>query len=331
MYQQLRNDVLVALDGRDKVSIGEVIRVLDVASEGYEIRRKELGLVVYDGDLPSVAKIYLVCKKMAGLTDGTLFNYRLILKNFFDIVQKPVRNITTNDIRMWLYTYQQDRNVGNRTLDKYREGVNRFFTWALEEGYVSSNPAKNIEAIRFETKQRQALSQIQLEYLRKACRSARDLAIIEVFYSTGCRVSELASMKKSDIDWRELSVHIFGKGRKHRYSFLNAKAEVALRAYLDSRTDDSEYLFVSVKRPYNRLHKDGVESIIRGISKRADLGKNVTPHIIRHTTATIALHNGMPIEDISKLLGHESVDTTMIYAKTSLESVHACEKRAASN
>lgn len=327
MYQQLRNEVLMALSDQRIVTLEDVIRVLDMVSEGYEVRKKNLEIVVWNGELPSAAKVYLICKKMAGLSEGTLENYRLILKNFFSVVQKPIHSITTNDIRMWLYTYQEDRNVGNRTMDKYRECIARFFSWALEEGYVTSNPAKNIESIRFETKQRQALTQIQLEYLRKACLSARDSAMLEVLYSTGCRVSELADMKKEDVDWRELSVHIVGKGRKHRYSFLNAKAEVSLKLYLDSRNDDSEYLFVSKKYPHNRLHRDGVEKIMRDISNRADLGRTVTPHIIRHTTATIALHNGMPIEDISKLLGHESVDTTMIYAKTSIESVHAGHRK----
>jgi integrase/recombinase XerD len=110
---------------------------------------------------------------------------------------------------------------------------------------------------------------------------------------------------------------------------LNAKAEVALINYLDSRNDDIEFLFVSMKSPHDNLKKDGIEKIIRNIAKRASkhIGKHITPHILRHTTATTALQSGMPIADISKLLGHESIDTTMIYAKTSLEDVRSGHKK----
>ena len=162
-----------------------------------------------------------------------------------------------------------------------------------------------------------------------ACETIREHAIIEFLYSTGARVSELTIIKKSDINWCEKSVHLFGKGRKHRVSFLNAKAEVALKKYLESRTDDCEYLFATVKKPYRNLGKDGVERIVRNIAKRAseNVGKHITPHILRHTTATTALQSGMPIVDISKLLGHESIDTTMICVKTSVKDVRSGHKK----
>ena len=327
MYEQLRSEVVVELSGKEMATVAEMLAVLDRVAEGYDITKKSICDAYRLEILPEAATIYLARKKMSGLSEETLENYQLILSLFFLIVKKPLEQITSNDLRMWLYAYQKSRNVSNRTLDKYRAIITRFFNWALDEGYICSNPARNVEAIRFEVKPRESLTQVQLEYLRMACKTPRDLAVIETLYSTGCRVSELAGLKKQDIDWRELTVHLFGKGKKHRFAFLNAKAEVALKKYLDSRHDDSEYIFVSVKTPHKPLHKDGIEKIIRDISKRATIGRNVTPHILRHTTATIALHNGMPIEAISKLLGHESIDTTMIYAKSSLEDVRAGHRK----
>lgn len=167
-----------------------------------------------------------------------------------------------------------------------------------------------------------------MEYLRLACKTPRDLAILEFLYSTGARVSEPIIVKKSDIDWYDKSVSLFGKGMKQRTSFLNAKAEVAIKRYLESRTDDNEYLFVSIKKPYKQLTKDAVERMVRIIANNTpQVKKKVTPHIFRHTTATTALQSGMPIADISKLLGHESIDTTMIYAKSSLEDVRTGHKK----
>lgn len=260
---------------------------------------------------------------IAGLSENTLINYKTILSLFFKWAKKMPDQITTNDIRMFLYVYRDHKNISSRSIDKYRAYIVSFFTWAVDQNYLSSNPAKNVEPVKYEEKPRESLSQLQLEYLRRSCNTTRELAIIEVLYSTGCRVSELSILKKSDVDWHDLSIHLFGKGRKHRKSFLNAKAEVALKMYLDSRHDDCEYLFVSEKKPYRQLHKTGIEKIVRNVSDRAmkDTGKRVTPHILRHTNATTALQNGMPIEDICKLLGHASIETTMIYAKTSMEDV----------
>lgn len=154
-----------------------------------------------------------------------------------------------------------------------------------------------------------------------ACRTPREKAMLEFFYSTGCRVSELCNVKKSDIDWRENSVHLFGKGKKHRTSFINAKCEVALTEYIAQRKDECEYLFVSERAPHDKLEKASIEKAIKKLAERAGINKRVTPHILRHTTATQAVNNGMAIEEVSKLLGHASISTTMVYAKVSTENV----------
>jgi len=329
MYEQMRNDFLVALSSEEKVDITTTLRILDQVIMNYDVRLKEADLDTYEGELPEIAKTYLICKKMTGLSNGTLENYRIILNVFFKKVKKLPQFITANEIREFLYTYQEQKSVSHRTIDKYREYITRFFAWAYNEGYISDNPARNIAAIKYEEKPREALTQVELEYLRMACETVRERAIIEFLYSTGARVSELIVIKKSDVNWYEKSVHLFGKGRKHRISFLNAKAEVALIKYLESRDDDCEYLFVSMKKPYQNLSKDGIEKIVRNIAHRAsnNIGKHITPHILRHTTATMALQSGMPIADISKLLGHESIDTTMIYAKSSIEDVRSGHKK----
>lgn len=329
MYEQMRNDFLVALSSQSEIDITTVLRTLDQVVTSYEIKQKENSLTTYGGELPEIAKTYLMCKKMAGLSNGTLDNYKTILNVFFREIKKPPQSITANEIREFLYMYQEQKGVSHRTIDKYREYITRFFTWAHNEGYLTNNPTRNIAAIKYEEKPREALTQVELEYVRMACDTMRERAIIEFLYSTGARVSELIAIKKADINWYEKSVHLFGKGRKHRTSFLNAKAEVALMKYLESRNDDCEYLFVTMKKPYRNLSKDGVERIVRNIAHRAsdNIGKHITPHTLRHTTASVALQSGMPIADISKLLGHESIETTMIYAKTTLDDVRSGHKK----
>ena len=329
MYEQMRNDFLVALSGVAGVDVDVALKVLDQVALKYEVSKKESELMFCGEELPEVARVYLACKKMAGLSNATLENYKIILSVFFREIKKQPQFIEANEIRKFLYVYQERKDISHRTIDKYREYITRFFAWAHNEGYISNNPARNIAAIKYEEKPREALTQVELEYLRMACQTIREHAIIEFLYSTGARVSELATIKKTDINWYEKSVRLFGKGRKHRVSFLNAKAEVALIKYLEIRNDDCEYLFVTAKRPYRNLSKDAIEKIVRNIARRTsnNIGKHITPHILRHTTATTALQSGMPIADISKLLGHESIDTTMIYAKSSLEDVRSGHKK----
>lgn len=329
MYEQFRNEMVMGLDAFPRGQIDEFLQVLDNVASKYEFNKRTMEIAVRVNEMPDCAKIYLVVKKMAGLSDTTLSNYKILLDVFFREIGKMPDQITTNDVRIFLFAYQKKRGISSRTLDAYRADIARFFAWAHNEGYIPSDPCKSLTPIKFEEVPRQALSQIELEYLRRACTSLRDVAILETFYSTGCRVSELAIMTKDDVNWRERTVHVFGKGRKHRTTFINAKAEVALKEYLDSRDDDSNYLFVSTRKPIRPLNKDSIEDIVRQISNRAynDIGRKVTPHILRHTTATTALQRGMPVEDISKLLGHESIETTMIYAKTSLDTVQAGHRK----
>jgi integrase/recombinase XerD len=331
MYEHFRNDFQCAAadHGVPQETIASMLGLLDNLASRYEVSRKETSLALFHEELPETVKTYIVSKKIEGLSQATLDTYLRMLKLFFRDIGKSPAQITTNDIRVYLYRYQQERGCSNRSLDKYRQYLASFFGWAADEGYVQSNPMRTIPAIKYEKKQRQNLTQLELEYLRQCCETPRERAIIEFLFSTGCRVSEIAGVKKTDVDWNARTVHLFGKGSKHRTSYLNAKAEVSLKAYLKDRTDDSEFLFVTERKPHRGLTTCALEKIVRKIAQRssAEMNKHVTPHILRHTTATLALQNGMPIADISKLLGHEKIETTMIYAHTCMESVQAGHRK----
>lgn len=306
MYEQFKNQIVMSLSQYfDAETVNSIIDKINLIANDYDINLKTKELVSYAAnECPLLLRTYIACKKVEGLSEQTLYNYGHYLQIFFRTLQKEPKDVNPNDIRVFLYRYQETTGISNRTLDKYRTYITSFFRWAIDEEYLERNPAKSIKPIKYEAKPRQALTQIELEYLRLACDSVREQAMVEFLYSTGCRISELACVKKNDIDWKDKKVTLFGKGKKYRTSYLNAKAEVCLKQYLETRNDDCEYLFATIRKPYRQMHRAGLERVVRSISLRAadNINKKVTPHILRHTTATVALENGMPVEDISKLL-----------------------------
>lgn len=331
-YDRLKHEFMIkivnAFPQFDRDTLCEISKNLEQTFNHYTITEAEMHLAVLGREeFQSIIKSYIVIKHMEGLSDATLKNYLQKLQHFMNWATKPLNEISANDVRLYLYKYQADTGISNRSLDSIRVVICTFLRWAASEGYIAKNPTENMKAIKWEKKPREALEQIELEIIRKACITDRERAVIEVLYSTGCRVSELARIRLSDIDWNAHSVELFGKGRKYRTSYINAKAEVAIRTYLSRRVHQSLYLFCN-DRGGAQMTKGNIERMIRVIRDRAGMSdRRITPHTFRHTTATQALNAGMPITDIQRLLGHSSVNTTMIYAHTSQEGVQAGHKR----
>lgn len=323
MYGKFKNELTERLSEHfDVFQVNYILSQMDVIASQYDFIQQERGLIVYENGVPEILKTFIACKKVEGKSMASLQNYLLILKQFFLMVQKPLDKITSNDIRVFLNQYQQMRNISNRTLDQYQTYIKAFFTWCFDEEYLDRNIAKKLKPVKFANKEREPLTQLELEKLRSVCETKRDTSMVEFLYSTGCRVSELCNAKICDIDWQSKEIKVLGKGSKWRTTFLNAKSEFTLKDYLAERDDESEYLFVSERKPYNKLLKDGVDKRFRYLSKKADIGRKITPHVLRHTNATTGLQNGMPVTDVQKILGHERLDTTMVYAKVSLAEVH---------
>ena len=324
MYEHLRNSFVLELQkfyGFDEIE--KILQVLDIVMYDYDIVEKQTALAVVDNEIPKLVKIYLASKKLEGVADSTLGNYACRLRQFFNVVGNLPEKIETNEIRLFLVQYQKRTGISDRTLEKFRQIINGFFEWCVNEEYLLKNPCKNIKAIKFEYIPRQSLTRFQLEQVRRSCKLKRDLAMVDVLYSTGCRIAELVNMKFSDIE--NDSIKIIGKGKKHNTVYLNTNAQLSLKDYLQERKGSSEYLFVSRRMPYNRLTTRHIERIFRDLGK--DLNIKLTPHVLRHTSATLALQNGMPITQVQKMLGHSSVATTQIYAKTSQEDVAQAHKK----
>lgn len=287
----------------------------------YDITKKETSLQNRADDLCRELQDFVIAKKVEGMSDGTIKLYYRSISHFLFYANKPVEDITTGDILAFLHSYQATRKVKDITLDNTRIHISAFYNWLVNSDYIDKNPCKKIKPIKHEKNTRHPLTAIQMEKLRNSCTNLRDKAIIEFLYATACRVGELVIIKKSDVDFDRKEVHLFGKGKKHRLSYLNARAVVSLQAYLTSREDDSDYLFVGLKRPHEQLSTRSVELLLKKYGQKAGIDAKCTPHVIRHTTATDAINKGMPVEQLQKLLGHEQIETSLHYAKVSSDIV----------
>lgn len=329
--ENFANEFVSKLDGKiSDEALRTVLQELQVFTSNYDISQRETHVVPYQSNIPDCYRVYMVAKKIEGMSPESMKTYNFYLTDFFEHINRPFEQVTTNDIRIYLYETQKRTGISNRTLDGKRLVINTFMDWCWKEGYITNNPCASIKPIKFEEKPREPLSNMELEIVRDACENYRDKAMIELFYSTGCRLSEMVNLKISDIDFTSKEVHLFGKGSKHRTSYLNAKAEYMLKKYFElerPKESISDSVFVIFRKPYNEMHKELIYARIKAIQKRSGIERSLFPHLLRHTMATDALNRGMSVAEVKEILGHEKLDTTMIYAKISHDSVKFNHKR----
>lgn len=292
-----------------------VLTALDEMSRSYDIQAKITDIIT-SGGVPDAVRLYIASKSVENLAKGTLRNYLSTLSLFFSVVRHPVDEVTSADCRLWLNWYKTNYKICSSTYEHKRIVLNSFFEWCVDEDLIRRSPMRHVRPIRVDDPERLPMTALELEKVRDSCKSLRQKAMVDFLYSTACRVSEFCDMNISDVDFTEHVVHIrCGKGGKGRTTFMNAEAEISLRAYLASRTDNCPALFVSSKGTRCRLGKKAVEVEINKIVSRCDLSVKVTPHVFRHTAASLALQRGMPIDQVQKWLGHARIQTTLRYAK----------------
>lgn len=269
---------------------------------------------------------FISAKQLEGCSDRSLRYYRATLDSFLGSTSKNVREITTNDIRSYLSEYCKKGNAGQVTIDNIRRIISSFFTWLEDENYILKSPARRIKKIKCLQAVKEIYSDEDIEMLRDGCSCVRNLAIVDLLRSSGMRVSELVGLDRKSVDMVNRECRVLGKGRKERVVYFDSRTKVHLEAYLESRNDGNEALFVSLNSPHERLQASGVEAFLRKMGKELNVGR-VHPHKFRRTLATKAIDKGMPIEQVQVLLGHKKIDTTLRYAMVDQSNVKASHRR----
>lgn len=293
---------------------------------GYDIQKKETAVMCTNQNGHNYLNVFLESFRQNGKSEGTISQYQLHISRMLAYIGKNVQQIEDDDLIEYMHKYRQLRRVSGRYLNNMRLVFNSFFRWLQRRKVILRNPVDGLEPIKYRQTVKKPLSPEELEKVRCACERERDLAIVEFLYSSAVRVSELTALNREDIGWQSDDVMVLGKGNKEREVYLNARAHLHLRQYLESRQDDNPALFVSAKAPHERLTRAGVEHILAVLGKAAGV-ENVHPHRFRRTSATDLLRMGMPIEQVQELLGHTKIETTRIYCTVTKEQVRSSHRR----
>lgn len=291
----------------------EVKKIIEEVLYDYEIGEKGNTLATID-NMDNMILIYLTTKRSEGLTLGTIKSYTRVLKKFADNIRKNVEDISTMDIRVYLIN-RAKTGIKNTTIANETNILRGFFNYLEDEEYVVRSPMRKIKSPKIEKRLRKGLTKEEFEMISKSAKTPRQNALLQLLYSTGCRLEEVEQMKKQDIDWERLRIRVIGKGDKERIVYFNDTCKDILRKYLMTRLDDCNAVFVTQNKPVKFLSRRSIQRELNRISKQSDLDISVYPHLIRHTFALHMLNKGMSLSSLQKILGHEQSSTTEIYAE----------------
>lgn len=312
--EHLISDVTAFISELVPIHIDKVKNKLSAILAKYQVKKVEQTEI--HPDLTEKIELFLSAKKLEGLSKNSLDSYKLELRIFADKVKKRTIDITAADIRVFLSQFE---HLKLSSVSKKLSVLKSFFGWLTAEELIQRDPAAKIKPPKEEKRLPKALNIEELEMLREACETHRQRAFIEVLYASGTRLSEVHQLNIKDINQQTMSFTVIGKGNKEREVYLSFKAMYHLNKYLKSRTDDCEALFVTERKPYRRLSPRGIQREIKKIARKAGIADKVSPHVLRHTFATLTLNNGAELVAVQELLGHSSPDTTLRYARITEE------------
>ncbi|MEN1970620.1 tyrosine-type recombinase/integrase [Lentibacillus sp. N15] len=266
--------------------------------------------------LSEVWEKYQADKRIEGYSPLTLKMYGFqcdLLGRYFGNI--GIDEFTTENLKQYLgeaAEHLKPSSLGHRV-----RFIRSLFKWTHEEGLILKNPAAKLKEPKLGMRIPKFLTEREIEHLREGCHTSMENALFEFFYSTGCRIGEVAKLNRDDINFAGNSVIVHGKGDKEREVYFNIRCGIWLNRYLDERDDDELCLFVTERRPRRRMSVDTLRHTVKRISHRAGIKKMIHPHQLRHSYATHMVDNGAPLEVIQSLLGHEKSETTKIYAHLS--------------
>ena len=308
----------------DLLTANDLTTVLGLLTDelgNYDVTR----LTDYEPEEDDLLSAYIDALTVQGRSVKTIERYRYTIGKLNAATKVPTRRITVHHLRRYLLD-EKERGLSDRTLEGMRQVFSGYFNWLQREGLIDKNPTANLGAIHYAKKQKEILSEADIEVLKFECKNTRDRAIVCFLRATGCRISEVTGLNRDDVDLVNMKCRVLGKGNKERTVFLDQIAAMTLQKYLDGRTDLCPALFIG--KGTSRLKPGGVRSMLNKVACKAGVN-HVHPHKFRRTMATNLIKHGMAIQEVAAILGHDKLDTTMEYVVLDTEGIkHEYQKFA---
>ena len=251
-------------------------------------------------------------EKRLSSSPGTIRQYGMILNRFYKYTGKQPDTVVRPEIVRYLNYLMFEKHLSKTTVANVLSVLKSFYSFMLDNGYVTSNPTRGINNIKLDKKAPVYLTFSEMNDLLDTAIDPRDRIMVRLLYATGVRVSELVNIRKKDIDFDRCTIKVFGKGAKERIVLVPETVVKEMYDYAASLNNDD--------RPFD-LTPRTVQRDIKLLARRAKINKNVTPHKLRHSFATHMLQNGGNVVAIQKLLGHSSLNTTQIYTHYNVDEL----------
>lgn len=264
----------------------------------------------------------------------TILNYRLDLEDFRKfLAESPLEKVDYLTLRKYL-AILKEKNLGSRTVNRRLSALRSFFKFLTREGYLKTNPTLILSSPKldkhlpsFMTEEEVArLIESAFQKNEKDEMGLRDRAILETFYSTGLRISELVGLSVDDVDFISGIVKVMGKGKKERIVPIGEVAITAVRKYLGKRKKQNSAVFLN--KNGKRITTRGVWDIVGKYLQMAGIKQGVSPHTFRHSFATHLLNRGADLRTVQELLGHANLSSTQIYTHLTTERLKSVYDKA---
>ena len=272
---------------------------------------------------------YLEIEKNA--SSHTILNYKLDLKVFSAFLKdQPIEKIDYLNLRAFLAVLKQ-ANLSQRSISRKLSCLRTFFRFLCREGFLKTDPTTALSSPKAQKHLPLFLTEDEVTRLIESPSDntksgLRDKAILETFYSTGIRISELAGLSCDDVDFFGGVVKVLGKGKKERLVPIGDRALGAIKKYLDSKPAQTRALFLN--KNSSRITDRGIRMIVDKYIKITALREGVSPHTLRHSFATHLLNRGADLRSVQELLGHSNLSTTQIYTHLTTDRLKSVYDKA---
>ena len=307
----------------DRLTVTDMSGLMGIISDLLQgFRMEELQQIRTEQE-DDLLQSFVASMQVQGRSPKTIERYTYVLGRFMDYAKTPTRQINVYHIRNWIAA-EKARGIQDSTLEGDRQVLSSYFGWLFRESLIERNPVANVGVIKVAKKQKKIYSDIDIEKLNQCCETLRDRAIVHFLRSTGCRISEMTGLDRDAVNLDALECVVHGKGNKDRTVYMDAVTGMILGEYLGTRKDDNPALFVGKR--HERLQPGGVRCMLKKLGAEAGVD-HVHPHKFRRTLATGLARHGMPIQEVMSLLGHEKLDTTMMYVNVNMEDTKYSYRR----